>query len=416
MMQGDTADQSESYPAPRVPLFPVVSQGTFTSPIQANPHSVLDAKWVLPVTYGRMAIGLALRDLGIQPGEKVLVPAYHCLSMIAPVQWAHATPIFYRVREDASVDLDDIRARVDRSTRALMVTHYFGFPQEITAIRSLCDEMGLVLLEDCAHAFFGDYEASPLGSFGDYTIASPMKFYPIYDGGLLVSHRRPLDRISLSPLGWIFSVRAAVILLERALQYHRFGLVGYLLAAPLWLKNVLLQMVKAIAPGKSDGWWGPKVGGHSSGRTADFDPKWLDRRMSQTSRSLMRLTSMPRIVEARRRNYKVLLDRLSGLPGSRPLFPALPAGVVPFAFPLVVDEPVAIFHSLKRQGVPIMRFGEFLSEAVDARAYPEAIHLSRRVFQFPCHQEMKSEELDWLAQTVRRELLALADTSGQAAG
>lgn len=416
VMQDDAADQSGSYPAPRVPLFPVVSAGTFTKPTRTMLPSVLDAKWVLPLTYGRMAIGLALRDMGIRPGEKVLIPAYHCLSMVAPVQWADAKPVFYRVREDASVDLEDVRARVDRSTRAIMVTHFFGFPQDMAPIRAFCDATGLVLLEDCAHAIFGEHGGRPLGSFGDYTIASPMKFFPIYDGGLLASHRRPLDQISLSPLGWIFSVRAAVILLERSIQYHRLGPVGYLLAAPLWLKTALLRLAKAIGPGRPDEWWGPAVGGQSSGRTGDFEPRWVDRRMSQTSRSLMRLTSWPRIAEARRRNYQILLDRLSGLPGSRPLFPALPDGVVPFAFPLLVDEPAGIFHSLKSQGVPIMRFGEFLSEEVDARAYPEAIDLSRRVFQFPCHQEMRSEELDWLVETVRKELLAAADAQRQVAG
>lgn len=375
--------------------------------------SVFSAKWLLPLTYGRMAIGLALRDMGIREGEKVLVPAYHCLSMIDPVEWAGAKPVYYRVREDASVDLDDIRARVDGSTRALMVAHYFGFPQDIATIRSFCDERGLVLLEDCAHAIFGEFQGRPLGSFGDYTIASPMKFFPIYDGGILASHRRSLDRISLSPLGWPFSLRAATILLERSLRYRRLGPARYLLALPLWLKSVLLRFAKTLRPQGRDEWGLPAVGGQSSGRTGDFDPRWINRRMSQTSRSLMRLVSGPRVAEARRRNYKELLDRLSNLPGARPLFPVLPDGVVPLAFPLWVDEPGEVFDSLKRQGVPIMRFGEFLSEGVDPQVYPDAISLSRRVLQFPCHQELRSEELNWLVETVREALLAAAVATGR---
>jgi perosamine synthetase len=273
-----------------------------------------------------------------------------------------------------------------------------------------------VLLEDCAHVIFGEYEGSPLGSFGDYTIASPMKFFPIYDGGLLTSHRRPLDRITLSPLGWTFSLRAAVILLERSLEYRRLGPAGLVLAVPLWLKTVLLRIAKAVGPGKPEEWWGPAVGERSSGRTGDFEPRWMDRRMSQTSRTLMRLASKPRLAVARRRNYAFLLERLSGLPGARPLFPALPDGVVPFAFPLLVDDPAPIFHSLKAQGVPIMRFGEFLSEEIDPAAFPEAIDLSHQVFQFPCHQEMTQKDLDWLAETVRKELLAAADAPHRIAG
>ncbi len=405
--RGDDANlQMTPYPAPRVPLFPVVTPSTFGGDARATLPSVLDAKWILPLTYGRMAIGLALRDMGIKPGEKVLIPAYHCLSMVAPVEWAGAKPVYYRVREDATADLEDIRSRVEPDTRAIMVTHYFGFPQDIAPIRALCDEKGIVLLEDCAHALFGEHGGQPLGSYGDYTIASPMKIFPIYDGGLLTSNRRPLDRIPLSPLGWVFSLRAASILLERSLEYRRLGFIGNLLAVPLWLKTEILRLAKAVGPGKPDEWFGPAVGERSSGRTGDFDSRWIDRRMSLTSRSLMRLASKPRIAEIRRRHYQTLLDRLSGLPGSAPLFPTLPDGVVPFAFPLVVFEPEEIFHSLKTHGVPIMRFGEFLSDEVDPHAFPEAVHLSRRVFQFPCHQDMEARDMEWMVETIRKELLA----------
>jgi perosamine synthetase len=404
----DLAQGAEAYPRPRIPLFPVISPGTFTSRGNANIPSVLDARWVLPVTYGRMAIALSLRDLGIARGERVLIPAYHCLSMVDPVLWTGAQVDYYRIREDTSVDLDDVRSRIGPKTRVLMISHYFGFPQDMKAIRELCDATGLILIEDCAHAFHGEFAGAPLGSFGDYTIASPMKFFPIYDGGLLSSSRRPLDRIRLVPLGWKFSLRAAVILLERSIEYRRWGPLRSLLQLPLWLKTRLVHQLKRARPGGEHGWEGGTLGERSSGRTGDFDPRWVDRRMSQTSRAVIRLASKSRTANARRRNYRVLLEGLSDIPGSRPLFPTLPDGVVPFAFPLVVEDPVPLFDSLKRQGVPMMRFGEFLADEVDPRSYPETIELSRRVFQFPCHQEMKAEELDWLVRTVRTELLSRA--------
>jgi perosamine synthetase len=406
----DPKDPGEgtSYPAPRVPLFPVVSWGTFRESGTARTPSLLDARATLLVTYGRMAIGLALRDMGIRPGDRVLLPAYHCLSMVDPVPWAGGEPVFYRVRADASVDLEDVRARIDSRTRALMVTHYFGFPQDMEAIRRFCDETGLVLLEDCAHAILGETSGRPLGSFGDYSIASPMKFYPIYEGGLLASDRRPLDQIALRSLGWKFSLRAAFIMLERSVLYRRLGLVGYAVRPFLWAKDAILAVAKSLRPGRSDSWWGPAVGGPSSGRTGDFEPRWVDRRMSRTSRWILTHASRSRIAEARRRHYRALLARLSNLPGARPLFPALPEGVVPFAFPLVVDNPAPVFEELKRHGVPIMRFGEFLDEAVDPRVYPDTIDLSRRVLQFPCHQEMTERDVEWMAARIRDTVLDAA--------
>src|SRR5262249_11225064 len=151
-----------TYPGPRVPAYPVLSFETFAPGGSVGLASVLDARWVLHLTYGRMAIGLALKHMGIKRGDSVLLPAYHCLSMVDPVLWAGAQARYYRVREDTSVDLDDIQARIDGTTRALLVPHFFGFPQDMAAIRAFCDAKGLVLIEDCAHVIFGDYRGMPL--------------------------------------------------------------------------------------------------------------------------------------------------------------------------------------------------------------------------------------------------------------
>jgi dTDP-4-amino-4,6-dideoxygalactose transaminase len=148
---------------------------------------LLDAGTALGVTSGRVAIALALQHMGIAHGDKVLVPAYHCIAMVEPIISTGAGAVFYRIREDTSVDLDDVQRRLDVRTRALLAPHYYGFPQDMMRIRAFCDAHNLVLIEDCAHAFFGRCDGRPFGGHGDYAIASAMKFFPVYDGGYLVS-------------------------------------------------------------------------------------------------------------------------------------------------------------------------------------------------------------------------------------
>jgi dTDP-4-amino-4,6-dideoxygalactose transaminase len=144
-------------------------------------RSVLDAGNVRFVTSGRIAIGLALREMDLKSGDSVLVPAWHSPSMIPPVLWRGARPVFYRLRPDTSVDLADVVGKLDSSTRVLMVTHYFGFPQpEMSTIRAFCDARGIKLLEDCAHCLIGEHQGRPVGAWGDYAVASSMKFLPIY--------------------------------------------------------------------------------------------------------------------------------------------------------------------------------------------------------------------------------------------
>ena len=93
---------------------------------------------------GRMALSAAFRDAQIGKGDEVLLPAYHCIVMVDAVLSAGATPVFYRIQSDTAVDLQDIEERITPSTRALLVVHYFGFPQmEMQAIRTLCNARNL---------------------------------------------------------------------------------------------------------------------------------------------------------------------------------------------------------------------------------------------------------------------------------
>ncbi|TFW30707.1 aminotransferase class I/II-fold pyridoxal phosphate-dependent enzyme [Massilia horti] len=395
---------SAGYPESHVPVTPVLSLASFGRGGERIP-SVLDAGAARLVTSGRVAIALALREMGIGPGDAVLVPSYHCASMIEPVVWAGARPVFYRIRPDTSVDLIDVAAKLDADCKVLMATNYYGFPQDLVALRAFCDARGIALLEDCAHCFLGQHKGKPVGSYGDYAIASSMKFFPMYEGGVLVSARHSLAGVHLQPAGKGFEAKAAINTLEDSFAYGRLFVVRALLALPLWLKDVLWGRLKgrkesapSLAPGSSDGGFG-------------FDPRWLDKRSSLCSRLLLRLVSRPRMGALRRRNYLKLQAALHGLPGCRPLFATLPDGVCPWIFPLLVDRPQPLFRTLKMQGVPILRFGEYPWPGVDASVCPASADLSQRVLSFPCHQELREAELDWMISQIKDALLQRSATA-----
>lgn len=400
------------YPKPGIPLFPVLSWGTFFPARERCPACVLDAGSILPVTTGRMALSLALEHMGIKQGEEVLIPGYHCNAMVEPVAHALARPVFYRLREDASVDLEHVKARLSARTRALMVTHYFGFPQDLTAIRAFCDMHGLVLIEDCAHVFFGEHAGKPLGSYGDYAFASPMKFFPTYDGGYLISGRHRVDRIPTRSRGWRFSLNAMSTILGRSVQYKRLRLLNPLMAGAIQLRNVIRHSQRRGAEVKER----PRAparpryafDGYFSGLPGEFDPEWIHTAMSSTSQSIFALAARSRIYSKRRSNYSALLDGLADLPGCRPLFPVLQPSVAPYVFPFLVDEARTVFPALKRLGIPISRFGEYLSQGFDRSICPVSVKFSRGVLQFPCHQEMTQEDVARLIATVRSVVLAEA--------
>jgi perosamine synthetase len=390
-----------AYPRARLPVKPVLSGATFRRGRGHAMPCVLDAGPARFVTSGRVAISLALREAGIGPGDVVLVPAYHCASMIEPVICSGATPVFYRIHPDTTVNLDDIAAKLDGRVKMLMATNYFGFPQPLERLRSFCDAHAILLLEDCAHSFLGSYGGLPLGSYGDYAIASSMKFFPIYEGGCLVSARHTLDRVRLRSAGLAFEAKVAFNSVEEGLEYGRLPLLGAVVRLPLWLKDVLWRKIKArrqdgvppLAPGSSDGGF-------------DYDPAWMLTRTSRFARLIMRLVSRRRMGMMRRRNYLRIAQALHGMPGCRPLFPHLPDGVCPWVFPLLTEEPERVFHALKQAEVPVIRFGEYLWPGVDATVCGNSVELSRRVQQFPCHQELSERELTWMIGQIQRVLQA----------
>ena len=175
-----------------------------------------------------------------------------------------------------------------------------------------------------------------------------------------------------------------------------------LLSVPLGLKNLLWGQIKhrrpavamSVAPGSSQGGFG-------------FDPAWLTKRSSLFSRLMLRLVSRARMGDLRRQHYLRLQAALAGLPGCRPLHPVLPEGTYPWVFPLICDDPEPLFRSLKSDGVPIIRFAEYLWPGVDASVCPHSMALSRHVLQFPCHQELLDAELAWMIDKITAALLAL---------
>jgi perosamine synthetase len=389
------------FPKPRIPISPVLSFTSFSGDKHQYVPSVLDTGRAEFVTSGTIAIALSLQQMKIGKNDKVLLPAYHCIAMVEPVVWANATPVFYKINADTSVDLDDIRTRLDSSTKLLLITHYFGFHQDLSKLRIFCDEHNILMLEDCAHAFFGEHEGRPLGSFGDYAIASTMKFFPTSEGGCLVSSHHPITSLQLESAGIAFEVKAALDALERGFEYGRMGLLHKIMYLPIYLKNLIRGFVKK------------RVQSEENDSEPDFSEKefeieeaWLNKASSFFSQYLTRRMSQTRIVVSRRKNYTILLEALSGLSGCRPLFNKLPDGVVPYVFPLFVEEPEKFFKPLKNHGVPVIRFGEFLWRGMDMDTCPVSTSLSKRVFQFPCHQELTPAELNWMIKEIKEIFLS----------
>jgi dTDP-4-amino-4,6-dideoxygalactose transaminase len=122
------------------------------------------------------------------------------------------------------------------------------------------------------------------------------------------------------------------------------------------------------------------------------------------SLSIIKLSHLNNAAHRRREIYQKLHAALATLPGTRPLFETLPAQTVPWVYPLYVNQPKQHFSRLKMQGVPIWRFGEFLAAEVTPEVCPVSIDYSEHVFQFPCHQSLTDQDIDWMISCITQTL------------
>lgn len=373
-------------PRPEVPCYPVHSDLSLIAPGRS---SVGDATGgglfaigqPLFTTAGMTGLAWTFRALGLTPGTRVLLPAYHCMAMVEPLAWFGLKPLFYKLNEDLSIDYGDLEPRLDETCKAFVAVHYFGFPQDGPRLRAFCDAFGLALIEDCCHSFFGTGQGQPLGSYGDFAVGSLPKFFPLQSGGCVVSSRRALPSEPLARTGTIADLQALVRELQTAHYYGRLRNLQPLTLGAAALTKVLL-----------------KLGMGRDMARLFYSPESLAFSASRLAVNLQRACDPERMTAQRRHNYEAICQALSGLPGITLLKPKLDPGVVPYMVPLRIPTLRRLFAEIEDRAVPMQRFGQFLSPDLDESLCPVSSDLSHHGLQLPCHQSLLPEEIDWMIE------------------
>ena len=313
---------------------------------------------------GRAALGVALAQLQGLAGARVLVPAYHCQSMVDPVVAAGARPDFYALSPRLDPDPDAIERRLP-GARAIVCTHFFGQIHDFGDIRRACDRHGVALIEDCAHALFG-----AVGRAGDDVISSLRKFYPVFDGATIGSSRHDLSAVRVSPPGTRYQLKAVKNSIEIALRHRRPHATPA--AAPVFDADA------TTASGADTTYTDPR-----------FDPRHYAAGVSALTRWSLKRVDVAQMKHARRRNFARLVRAIDDLRHMSPWLRGQPADAVPYVVPLLLERPETDFAALKTRGMPIWRWDALAS---DGCPVSERYRLS--LLQLPCHQGLGDDETD----------------------
>ena len=155
-----------------------------------------ECKYGVAVANGTLALELALRAVGIGPGDEVVVTSRSFIASASCVVVCGGTPIFADVdRVSQNVTAETIEAVLSPRTKAIVAVHLAGWPCELEPISRLARARGLKLIEDCAQAHGATYHGSPVGSFGDVAAFSFCQDKIITtggEGGMLVTNDRAI--------------------------------------------------------------------------------------------------------------------------------------------------------------------------------------------------------------------------------
>jgi len=124
---------------------------------------------------GTDAIYIALRMLGIGPGDEVITTASSWISTSETISQTGAKPVFVDVDDHYLIDVDLLALAISPRTRAVIPVHLYGQPAQMTRILKICADHDLRLIEDCAQAHFAEWQGKRVGTFGDVATFS---FYP----------------------------------------------------------------------------------------------------------------------------------------------------------------------------------------------------------------------------------------------
>lgn len=125
---------------------------------------------------GTDALYIALRALGIGPGDEVIVPAHTWISTAETVTQAGGTVVFADTLEGQFVlNPDEVARKVTSRTKGIMVVHLYGLPAPMAELQELAKKHGLWIIEDCAQAHLAEFEGRKVGTFGKIATFS---FYP----------------------------------------------------------------------------------------------------------------------------------------------------------------------------------------------------------------------------------------------
>ncbi|MDQ6814253.1 MAG: DegT/DnrJ/EryC1/StrS family aminotransferase [Bacteroidota bacterium] len=124
------------------------------------------SKYAQLTSSGTAALTTAMAALNIGYGDEVIMPAFTFVASFEAVLSVGATPVLVDVDETLTLDPEAVKLAITTKTKCIMPVHMCGSMADMDALKNICDQHDLVLLEDACQSIGGSYKGKKLGTIG----------------------------------------------------------------------------------------------------------------------------------------------------------------------------------------------------------------------------------------------------------
>lgn len=335
----------------------------------------LGRQHAIAVANGTLALELALKVLGVGPGDEVVTTPRTFVASASCAISVGARPVFADIdRDSQNITAETIERVLTPKTKAIIAVHLAGWPCDMDPILELARSRGIFVIEDCAQAHGATYKGKPVGSFGDiaaFSFCQDKIITTAGEGGLVA-----LDSTAQFEQGWAYKDHGKSF----DAVYRRSHAPGF-----RWL--------------------------HES-----FGTNW---RLTEIQSAIGRiqLRKLPSWIAARRENANTLNRAFADLPGVRLTLPPADVGHAYYKYYFFLEPSELqdgwsrnrIMEDINARGV-LCQVGS-CSEIYLEKAFPESLRPTRRLpvakelgetsLLLLVHPTLTAEQVEFASQTVR---------------
>ena len=172
-----------------------ISSGSKIAEFEKRFANYTNKKYASCVSSGSAALEIAIKSLNIGYGDEVITPAFSIISNSNAIIKNLAKPILVDTDLDTwNIDIKQLKKKISSKTKALMLPHIYGFPNDMDKIQKICRLHKLYLIEDASEMIGQKYKKKICGSFGDVSTFSfyANKHITTGEGGMIVTNNKKI--------------------------------------------------------------------------------------------------------------------------------------------------------------------------------------------------------------------------------